>query len=433
MILLKSGLVVDPASGLEEIRDVLIYNENIIMIKENIIEEDIPKNGSKLRVVDCSGCIVGPGLVDVHVHFREPGFTYKEDISTGAKAAARGGVTSIILMANTKPVADNEETLKYVIEKGKETDIDIYTCATITKGLGGQEVVDMAGLKAAGAVGFTDDGIPMLNEEVVRRAMDKAVETNSVLSFHEENPDYIINNGINKGAASEYFGVGGSDRMAEITMVERDIRLALETGATVNFQHISTKEAVELIRQAKKQPGGEKIHGEATPHHMLFTEKDTIRLGTNAKMNPPLRTAEDREAIIEGIIDGTLDIIATDHAPHSKEEKDRKITEAPSGIIGLETSLGIAYNTLVRSGKMTNLQVFCRMSQKPAELYNINAGQLAIDRMANIVIFDPEKEFFYNSTKSKSFNSPLKDAKITGDIKMTICRGKIVYEDEESV
>lgn len=450
IILLKSGLVVDPASGLQDIRDILIVDGKIKMIKEKIsvdyishgVEEAVTSDapccsvedvGNNITVIDCSDCIVGPGLVDAHVHFRDPGFTHKEDIFSGAKAAARGGVTSVILMANTNPVVDNTDTLKYVIDKGRETDIHIYSCATITKGLKGKEVVDMSMLKECGAIGFTDDGIPLLNEKIVREAMLRAKKTSSVLSFHEENPMYIVNNGINKGVASEFFCVEGSDRQAEITMVERDVKLALETGATVNFQHISTKEAIELIRKGKAEKGGENIHGEVTPHHMLFTDEDIINLGSNGKMNPPLRTKEDRAAIIEAIIDGTLDIIATDHAPHTEDEKGRKITEAPSGIIGLETSFGTVYNTLVRTKKMDIMQAFCKMSLNPAKLYKIDAGQLAINRTANVMVFNPQKEFSYDKTMSKSFNSPLKGSKIMGDIILTICKGKIVYKSEEII
>lgn len=430
MIVLKNGLVVDPGSARKEIADVLIIGEKVADIAKDIDVQKLEKEyGQKAEILDCSGCIVGPGLVDVHVHFRDPGFTYKEDIYTGAKAAARGGVTSVILMANTKPVVDNEETLEYVLDKGKETDIHVYSCASITKGLKGEEIVDMDGLLKKGAAGFTDDGIPILNEDMVKKVMTEAAKTSSVLSFHEENPEYIKNNGINNGIGSAFFGVEGSDRLAEITMVERDLKLALETGAVVNFQHISTKEAVEAIRQAKKLPEGKNIHAEATPHHMSMTEEDLQSYVTLAKMNPPLRTEDDRQAVIQGIVDGTLDIIATDHAPHSEEEKAKKLTEAPSGITGLENSLAVSYNTLVRTRKMDILQLFCRMSKNPADMYKINAGKLAIDRTADIVIFAPEKAHLYDTTYSKSFNTPLKNSLITGDVVGTISSGRIIYRN----
>lgn len=432
MIILKGGLVIDPVSELEAIRDIAIAGEKIVAIEENIdVDAFTRMYGEKADVYDCSGKIIGPGLVDVHVHFRDPGFTYKEDIYTGAKAAARGGVTSVVLMANTKPVVDNEETLKYVIDKGAETDINVYTCASITKGLKGEEIVDMDYLKGMGAAGFTDDGIPLLEEGIARAAMEKAVATDSVLSFHEEDPSYITNNGVNRGIASDYYGIGGSDRMAEISMVERDIRLALETGAKVNFQHISTKEAIDLIRDAKQDDRGVNIHAEATPHHISMTEKDVIEHGTLAKMNPPLRTEEDRQAILAGLADGTIDLIATDHAPHSEEEKAKEITGAPSGIIGLETALPVCYNSLVKNQTLSKMQLFCKMSTNPARMYGIMAGELAIDRTADLVIFDENRVKTFDKPLSKSKNSPLLNCKITGDIIMTICRGKIVYENLE--
>ena len=428
MILLRNGLVVDPVSKLEDIRDIAIAGDKIVEIEKNISMDLMKeKYGEAVEEVDCTGLLIGPGLVDVHVHFRDPGFTYKEDIYTGARAAARGGVTSVILMANTKPVVDNEETLRYVIDKGAETDINVYTCASISKGLKGEEIVDMKNLKARGAVGFTDDGIPLLEANKAKEAMLEAVRNDSVLSFHEEDPQYISNNGVNHGIASEYFGIGGSDRMAEISMVERDIKLALETGAKVNFQHISSKEAVNLIRQAKKDGKGENIHAEATPHHISMTENDVIVHGTLAKMNPPLRTEEDRRAIWEGLSDGTIDIIATDHAPHAEEEKAKEITAAPSGIIGLETSLSVCYDSLVKTNVLSKMQLFCKMSTNPAKLYGISAGELAIDRTADLVIFDENRVKTFKKPLSKSKNSPLLGCKITGDIVMTICRGKIIY------
>jgi len=432
MIILKGGLVIDPVSKLEDVRDIVITDGKIAAIERDVNISRLRAEAAdeeEVRVIDCRGLLIGPGLVDVHVHFRDPGFTYKEDIYTGAKAAGRGGVTSLILMANTKPVVDNEETLKYVLDRGRETDINIYSCASITKGLKGEELVDMAYLKSVGAAGFTDDGIPILEEATVYNAMKLAVATDSVLSFHEEDPQYISNNGVNRGKASEYYGIGGSDRMAEISMVKRDLAIALETGAKVNFQHISSKEAVELIRQAKAAGKGDNIHAEATPHHITMTEEDVIKHGTLAKMNPPLRTEEDRQAIIEGLSDGTIDIIATDHAPHSEEEKSRPITEAPSGIIGIETAFSLAYGELVKKGRLSKMQLFCKLSTNPANLYGLEAGELAIDRTADLMIFDENRVNTFVSPLSKSKNSPLIGCKITGDIVMTICGGKIVYEN----
>lgn len=427
MILLKNGRVIDPESGLDGIRDVLIVGDRIERIEEAIDEKEVCEEfEAALETVDCTGCVVGPGLVDVHTHFRDPGFTYKEDILTGAKAAAAGGYTSVILMANTKPSVDSAETLKYVLDKGKETDIHIYSCGAVTKGLKGEELTDFAELKKAGAIGLTDDGIPLLNDSVAKRAMEEAAKLGMVLSFHEEDPQYIENNGINRGAASEYYQIGGSSREAEISMVRRDLELAAETGAAINIQHISAKETLELIREAKKSCP-DKVFAEATPHHIALNEEAAIRFGTLAKMNPPLRTEEDRLAIIDGLVDGTIDFIATDHAPHSREEKEKKITEAPSGIIGLETALPIAHEVLIRQGKMSFLKVFCKMSLNPARLYNISAGKLAKNEIADVVIFDENLAKKYEKSFSKSKNSPFLGHNFVGNVVMTICGGRIIY------
>lgn len=429
MVILKNGTLIEPSTGFLGRMDVAIDGEKIAKIAENIdvdvLKTELP-DGKEIQVFDCTGKYIGPGLVDVHVHFRDPGFTYKEDIESGSLAAAKGGFTSVILMANTKPAVDNEETIRYVLEKGSKTGIHVYTCANVTKGMKGEELNDFEALLKAGAVGFTDDGVPLLEEELVRNAMNRAVENDTVLSFHEEDPQYITNNGINRGKASEHFGIGGSDRQAEISMVRRDLKLALETGAKVNFQHLSTKEAIDLIREAKKLPEGKNIHAEATPHHIALTEMDAITHGTLGKMNPPLREEADRQAILSGLMDGTIDLIATDHAPHSQEEKDKPITEAPSGILGLETAFAIAHKELIEGKKLDYLQLFCKMSLDPAGLYGINAGKVAEGETADLVVFDPEKEWKIEKFISKSQNSPFKNQILKGKIELTMCRGKIL-------
>ena len=425
MILLKNGRIIDPDSNLDMTGDLLIDKDRIVDIAEKI---DIDE--SNVQVIDCSGCVIGPGLVDIHVHFRDPGFTYKEDIESGARCAAAGGVTSVILMANTKPCVDSIETLEYIKEKAKDQPVHIYTCANITKGMQGKELLDFDEFLKNGAVGFTDDGIPLLDEKIVKQAMQEAAKYDTVLSFHEEDPEYIENNGVNHGKASEHFRIGGSDRKAEIKMVERDLKLALETGARINIQHISAKETLDLIREAKKNcKGSQNIFAEATPHHIALTEEATIEYGTGAKMNPPLRTEADRQAIIEAIKDDTIDFIATDHAPHSAEEKNREITAAPSGILGLETSLPVIYDVLVRENKIPRLKVFCKMSTDPARLYGINAGKLAKNAIADVVVFDEKNAKVYTETMSKSKNSPFLGKKFNGRIALTICSGKIVYSD----
>ncbi len=434
MLLIKNGYLMDPGTHYEGIADILIEDGKITKIVWKA-EESEPSPAyfpsllqSKVQIIDGEGLTVAPGLVDVHVHFREPGFEYKEDIASGAKAASRGGFTTVVLMANTRPTVDNEETLKLVLDKGKETDIHVKTCTSVTKGQGGKELVEFDRLLAAGAVGFTDDGMPLMEVELLKEAFAASSRLKAPVSLHEEDPSYIINNGINQGKISECLGLGGSPREAEITIVERDLKLALETGAILNVQHISCKETVELLRKAKAQPGGDRLHGEATPHHFTLTEEALLKAGTLAKMNPPLRTEEDRQAIIEGIKDGTLDIIATDHAPHSKEEKERELTKAPSGILGLETALALGIGELVEKAGMPLMDLLVRMSYGPAKLYGLDAGYVKEGGPADLVLFDPNELWKVEGFASKSQNSPFLGKTMLGRVKMTICRGKIIYQ-----
>ena len=317
MIWIKDGMVIDPVGDVVYRADLVIENGRISRILKD--GEALGEESSgDVQVIDGTGLMVAPGLADTHVHFRDPGFTYKEDIDSGAAAAVRGGFTQIVLMANTKPPVDNVETLCYVLDKGRGTGIHIASCVNVTRQMEGKELVDMETLAKAGAAGFTDDGIPLVDEELVRKAMIEARKWDKPISFHEEDPALIVNNGVNAGKVAAHYGIGGSPREAEIGLVKRDLELARQTGAEVVIQHISTKEAVELVRRAKAE--GARVHGEATPHHFTLTQEAVIEKGTLAKMNPPLREEEDRMAIIEGIKDGTIDLIATDHAPHSSEE-----------------------------------------------------------------------------------------------------------------
>ncbi len=422
----------DPASGVDGMRDILIAGERIERIGEAgslCLPEGEAADGREVRVIEADGLYAAPGLVDTHVHFRDPGAEYKEDIFTGAKAAAAGGVTSVILMANTTPHVDNGETLRYVMEKGKKTGIHVYTCANVTMEMAGDELTDMEELAKGGAVGFTDDGKPLLDSRLVRQAMQEAARLGMPISFHEENPAFIENNGIHAGKAAAHYGIGGSDRQAEIDLVRRDLSIALETGADVVIQHISAKEAVELVRQAKRKSGH--IHAEATPHHFSLTEEAAIRFGTLAKMNPPLREETDRRAIVEGLKDGTIDLIATDHAPHSAQEKARPITEAPSGIIGLETSLALGLMYLVETGELTMRELIRRMSENPAKLYGLDAGYVAEGGPADLVLFDAKEEWTPKAFFSKSQNSPFLGQPLRGRVKLTLCKGQVIYGDGE--
>lgn len=414
MLLIKNGYMIDPKTGWDGNYDLLLEKDTIVRIGKRL---EAP--AGKCRVLDAEGLLVAPGLVDVHAHFREPGFTEKEDITTGAAAAARGGFTSVVLMANTRPPVDNLETLTFVQKRGRETGIHVYTCANVTRAMQGKELTPMQELAAAGAVGFTDDGIPLTDEEIVRSAMKNAAALDMPVSLHEEDPRLIENNGINQGRASRYFGIGGSPREAEITMVERDLKIALETGASVNIQHVSARETVELIRRAKEK--GKNIHAEATPHHFTLTEEAAMQYGTLAKMNPPLREEADRQAIIRGLVDGTIDLIATDHAPHTAAEKAKPITEAPSGIIGLETALALGITELVEGGYLTMRQLLTLMSTNPANLYHLNAGYLAEGGAADVILIDTRQEWTPGEYASKASNTPFTGRKLKGKVVATIC------------
>ena len=321
--------------------------------------------------------------------------------------------------------SDNAETLSYVLEKGRETGIHVYTCANVTKGMQGRELTDMETLSRLGAAGFTDDGIPLLDEELLRSALQCAARLQRPVSLHEENPALIRNNGVNAGRAAAHFGIGGSPREAEISMVERDLRIAVTQEADLSIQHISTQEAVELVRQAKRLSSH--IYAEATPHHFTLTQEAVIRHGTLAKMNPPLREEEDRLAIIEGLRDGTIDMIATDHAPHSTEEKAKPLTEAPSGIIGLETALSLGIRELVRKGYLSMSELVRKMSYAPAQLYRLDAGYVAEGGPADLVVLDPDGQWVVDGFASRAVNSPFIGETMPGVISYTICQGKIVY------
>lgn len=423
MILIKNGRIVDPVRQFDDIADILIDGKTIVKVGKNL---EFDENDSNLRVIDASGLVAAPGLVDAHVHFRDPGFTYKEDIETGAKAAAKGGFTMVVCMANTKPAVDNLETLKYIQDKAAKTGIHILQASTITKGLQGKELVDMDAMANAGACGFTDDGIPILNEKILVEAMEKARELDLPVSLHEEDPAFIIRPGVNQGTVSEKLGYGGASRTAEDVMVARDVILALHTGASVCIQHISSGNSVELVRTAKKL--GADVHAEATPHHFTLTEDAVFEYGTLAKMNPPLRTEKDRQEIIEGIKDGTIDMIVTDHAPHSMEEKAKPLADAPSGITGLETSLSLGIKSLVQPGHISLMKLMELMSKNPAEFYRMEPASIAEGAVADLVIFGENELWTVDKFASKASNSPFKGWELPGKVHFTICDGNIVYE-----
>lgn len=418
-MLIKNAYLIDPASKTSQKADLRIEGGFISRIAAEITP-DVSE-----EVIDASGLVAAPGLIDTHVHFRDPGFTYKETLHTGALASAKGGFTSVICMANTSPVADNVGTLLDIGRRAKDEKIRIYQAASVSRSLKGEELTDMDELADSGACGFTDDGIPIRNAAFLYEAMEKAASLDLPISLHEEDPAFIKNNGINHGPVSDKLGIYGSPSIAEESLVARDCLLALRSGAHVVIQHISSGRSVELVRMFRSM--GARLHAEATPHHFTLTEDAVLEYGTLAKMNPPLRTEKDRQAIIAGLADGTIDLIATDHAPHSREEKARSITAAPSGIIGLETSLALGITSLVRPGHLSLMQLLEKMTVNPARLYHLPSGELREGRAADVVLFDPEERWTPTEYASLSSNSPFTGRELFGKVKFTICGGEVVY------
>lgn len=421
-MLIKNGLLIDPKTCTEKVCDILI-RDGIITEIGNVTEYD------KEDIIDASGMVVAPGLIDTHVHFRDPGFTHKEDLHTGSLAAARGGFTSVVCMANTKPVVDNIETLSDILERAKNEDINIYQVASVTHNLKGEDMVDFEALASAGAAGFSDDGIPITDAKLCYDAMKKAAALDLPISLHEEDPSFILQAGINQGAASKHYGIDGAPALAEDSMVARDCMLALHTGAHTVIQHISSGVSVGLVRNAKAM--GAKVHAEATPHHFTLTDDAVIKHGSLAKMNPPLRSQWDLMEIIEGLKDNTIDLIATDHAPHTAEEKDEDpMWKAPSGITGLETALGLAVTSLVKPGHLSMMKMLAKMTSNPASLYKLPGGSIEVGKPADLVIFNPDEEWIVGDFASKSSNTPFSGEKLYGKIHYTICRGKIIFIDK---
>ncbi len=419
MILIKNGRVADPVTNMDGKMDVLLDGPRIVKTGQELQAPDA-------QVIDASGLVVAPGLMDTHVHFRDPGYPEKEDIITGARAAAKGGFTTVVCMANTKPAVDDIDTLNYVQKKGEQAAVHVLQAAAITKGLAGKELTDMEALAHAGAAGFTDDGIALMDERLLLTAMEKASELGLPISLHEEDKALISAQGVHQGRVSRMLGYGGAPRVSEDVMVARDCMLALHSGASVCIQHISSKNSVELVRTAKKL--GANIHAEATPHHFTLTEEAVLKYGTNARMNPPVRTEEDRQAIIRGLQDGTIDMIVTDHAPHTAEEKALPLEEAPSGIIGLETSLGLGIRSLVEPGYLKLLELIRLMSSNPAGFYRMIPGSITEDAPADLVLFREQELWRAEQFASKASNSPFLGWELPGKVHYTICAGRIVYE-----
>lgn len=420
-ILIKNGRVIDPENGLDKATDILIENGTISKIGDNLE----PK-GKETEIIDAAGKVVVPGLVDMHCHLRDPGQEYKEDIETGTRSAVMGGITSIACMPNTKPVVDNEAVVSYIINKAKEVGyVNVYPIGAVSKGLKGEELAEIGEMKFAGAVAVSDDGRPVTDSGLMRRAMEYADMFDMKVISHCEDISLADGGHMNEGEVATAMGLRGISRAAEEVMVSRDIIIAEAIGTPIHIAHVSTRLSVDLVRQAKKR--GVRVTCETCPHYFSLTEKAVEGFNTFAKMNPPLRTEDDVEAIKEGLKDGTIDCIVTDHAPHHIDEKNCEFAIALNGIVGFETSLGLGLKYLVKKGVLTINQLIEKMAVNPSKILGLNKGNLKIGNAADITIFDPDKEWTVDISKlhSKSKNSPYDGFKLLGKPEYVIVGGDI--------
>ena len=415
---IKNATAVSPADGLNGVCDILIEDGKIAAVGNDLTAE---------RVIDASGLTAVPGLVDMHVHLRDPGQTAKEDILTGCRAAAAGGVTSLLAMPNTNPTTDSPETVRCILDKAKNADARVYVAASVTKGLKSEEPTNLDALRKAGAVGLSDDGRPVVNTAYLRNAMNRAPKLGMTVVAHCEDLFLADGGKINEGEISAQLGVKGIPAAAEDCGTAREIALAAADNVPIHICHVSTATSVELIRDAKRR--GVQVTAETAPHYFSLTEKELLRRDADYRMNPPLRTEKDVQAITEGLLDGTLDAVATDHAPHTVEEKS-DFVKAPNGSIGMETSFGVSYTYLVKTGLMTLSQLVEKMSLNPAKILGIPAGTLAVGANADIALIDTNEEWTVDVEKlhGKSKNTPFKGMTLTGKVKMTILGGKVVFE-----
>ncbi len=423
-ILIKNGRVINPSENLDKVMDIFV-EDGIIKEKAESIEKQAD------TVIDAAGCYVMPGLIDLHVHFRDPGLTYKEDIETGSKAAAKGGFTTVCCMPNTKPVVDNVETVKYIIEKGEKTGLtNVLPVGAVTKNMAGVEITDVEELKKAGICAISEDGKSVMNSGVYRKAMKNAAKANVPVLAHCEDINLVEGGVINLGDKSSELGVKGISNAVEDVIAMRDIMLAKETGATLHLCHCSTKDSVEMVKRAKEE--GIKVTAEVCPHHFSMCSDDITSNDGNFKMNPPLRAREDMEALIKGLQDDIMDVISTDHAPHSAEEKAKDLEHAPFGIVGLETSVALTVTNLVKKGYLTPMQMAAKMSYNPAKVLGIPKGTLDEGKIADITIIDPDKEYTIdvNTFESKGKNTPFDGYKVSGEVEYTILNGKVVYSNK---
>lgn len=421
-LLIRGGRVVDPAQGVDDRLDLLIQDGKILRLGRDLAAPDA-------QILNAGGLTAAPGLVDIHVHLREPGFEAKETVATGCAAAARGGVTTLVAMPNTRPAADCPEIVRLVRDKAAATGINVLPAGAVTVGQKGEQLTDFAALKAAGVPALTDDGVPIQNLALLRQAMREASKLGLPLLDHCEDRDMVQNYAVNEGAVSAQLNLPGRPAIAEELQIMRDVMLAEETGAHVHICHISTGKGVDIVRQAKAW--GVHVTCETCPQYFTITEDEVLRQGTAARVNPPLRTQADVEAIRAGLVDGVIDAIVTDHAPHTAEEKAKPLPDAPSGMVGLETSLALALTGLYHSGLLPLSQVVALMSASPAALLGLDKGTLAAGRDADLILFDPDQAWIIDKTKfaSKGRNTPFHGRTVRGRVKYTISRGTIIYQE----
>ncbi|MBR3810785.1 MAG: dihydroorotase [Agathobacter sp.] len=422
-ILIKNGRVLNPATNMDEIADVFIENDKVIAIGE-ALEKEADK------VIDATGKFIMPGYIDLHVHFRDPGLTHKEDIFTGMAAAAHGGYTSVFAMPNTKPVADNAEVITYVHDKAKEGNcINVYQVGAITVGQQGAELSDIQGMVEAGCPALSEDGKSVMNANLYRDAMKIAAELDVPILAHCEDITMVNGGCVNADEKTKEMGLPGITNSVEDVIVARDILIAKETGARLHLCHCSTADSVKMVKAAKEE--GLPVSAEVCPHHFVLTSDDiTDAANTDYKMNPPLRTREDVDALKQGLKDGIMEVISTDHAPHTAEEKNTIMQKAPFGIVGLETAACLTYSKLVLGDVFTPIQMAAAMSYNPAKVMKMDKGDIQPGKIADVVIFDPNVTYKIDKTKfaSKGQNTPFHGYEVTGKVVCTICNGNIVFE-----